>query len=124
MKRVEVVADAIRDALARERQAIVTGRLDLIVRLAEHREALMRELGAAAVHSEAGVDAKLLAGLKGEMQRNQNMLSAAASGIKTVIDRIGDIRAAAGRLTTYNQDGLKKQHLQNAAQRRQLEHKA
>lgn len=124
MRRVEAAIDAIRDALERERRAITSGRLELIVRLAAQRKSLMRELGIATAHSESGVDASLLADLRREIELNQTMLSSAAAGIKSVVDRIGDIRAAAGRLTTYGADGLKTEHIRNSAKPRRLEHKA
>lgn len=122
MTRVEAAIDALRDALEQERRAITAGRLDMILRLAEHREALMRDLGAAT--ADSGVAELALAGLRADIERNQTMLAAAAKGIKSVVERIADIRANAGRLTIYGADGARQEHLRASAQPHKLERKA
>ena len=124
MTRVEAAVSALRDALEKERAAIRAGRLDLIVRLAENREVLLRELGAAAESAPDTLGEPALMSLRGDIARNQHMLAAAAKGIKGVVERIAEIRETAGRLTTYGADGVKTEHLQGPAQRKTLERKA
>lgn len=124
MTRVDRAIDALRDALEKEREALREGRLDLIMRMANQREALMQELRAAALQASAPLDAAKIAVLRADAEINQRLLVAASQGIKSVIDRISAIRAAAGKLTTYGADGQKTDHVQAHTQRRKLEHKA
>ncbi|MEL7343524.1 MAG: hypothetical protein AAFN59_01525 [Pseudomonadota bacterium] len=124
MTRLERAIDALRDALEHERDALRNGRLDLIMRLAQHRERLMLELRAVARQAPDGIDALTLTMLRADVEKNQRMLVAAGKGIKSVVERIAAIRASAGKLTTYGADGNKTEHYQRASQTSRLEHKA
>ena len=85
--------------LDEERAALLSGDLKALAALVQRKEALAREL----TDSEPAHGA--LAALRAKAERNAELLSAAAKGVRTVIRRIADIRDANGPLRTYGRDG-------------------
>jgi flagellar biosynthesis/type III secretory pathway chaperone len=75
--------DSLTDVLDRESQAVLTGDFARLTRLADEKERMLRAV------SKMPVDGQRLAGLRKHFERNQDLLQAAARGI----------RAASARLT-------------------------
>jgi len=90
--------DALDDLLDHERQVILSGKIDALVRLAPEKERLLARLPVAVT------DPATLERLRGKVMRNQDLLAAAARGIRAARDRLGGTSARTD-LRTYGRDG-------------------
>lgn len=99
---VEVI-DALDDVLETERSALLNGDLDAIGRLLERKESLIETLSVL----EAGETASLER-LTGKIKRNQELLDQALDGIRTVANRLAELRRVKNSLDTYDARGTKR----------------
>ena len=91
--------DALRDLLEKERDAILTGRFDLLERLAAEKERLVKLV------SRDQTDANLLAKLREKTERNGQLLAAMRDGIRAAQDRVRKLQKGAEPLQTYDPTG-------------------
>ena len=93
------MADALEDLLDKERAEILDGALQNMGRIAAEKQALMGK------HELIAPDQKTLDRLHHKAARNQQLLSAAIYGVRSVAARLKQIRGGNSELTTYNKDG-------------------
>lgn len=90
--------------LARERDALLAGEFGGLEAFGARKESLFRRLDA-----RRGTPARLAA-LKAQSERNGELLTAAARGLKTAMRRVAEIRSAHGPLKTYSPNGEAQTH--------------
>ncbi len=93
------VLDALEDLLERERRVILTGNLDLLARLAPEKSRLMSRMAI------ASGPAQTFDRVRRKADRNQELLVAAASGIKSVARRLQALQESREPLRTYDSTG-------------------
>ncbi|WP_204112718.1 flagellar biosynthesis protein FlgN [Shimia biformata] len=81
-----------------EHQALLGGDLDHVVRQAKTRERLLANLG-------KSVGTRRLSGLKSKLIRNQNLLEAAMEGLRSVQNRMANMKDVRNALQTYDPTG-------------------
>lgn len=92
-------ADALEDYLDHERRLILAGQIDGLVGMSGDKERLLARL------SGAGDNAAVLDHLRKKAERNQQLLFAAARGIKSAARRVEALNTSAAGLRTYGRDG-------------------
>ena len=90
--------------LDREREALLTGKLDEMSRSLTLKEDLIERLNAA-----GGDDQDRLADVQDKLTRNQHLMSGALDGIRAVADRMAALRQVRQGLQTYDQAGRRAQ---------------
>jgi flagellar biosynthesis/type III secretory pathway chaperone len=95
----EVTVGDVERVLDDERAALIAGDLPALAEIVERKEVLVRGL------ASGEIPRARLAGLKARAERNEELLGAAAKGVRTVIRRVAEIRDANGPLKTYGRDG-------------------
>ncbi len=101
---IDSMIDDLDALLDSERRALVSGNLDELSQLHERKEKLISALNAL-----DRLEAKALAGVRKKMSRNQALLSSAMEGIRTVADRMAELRRIRQSLSTYDRDGKRHQ---------------
>ena len=109
--------DALDDLLDREKQALLSGDLDLLGRLLTDKEALLARMNSQDVSSDDDLNS-----VYEKLASNQILLVSAQAGIRSVVDRIAEIRKAQGGLETYDKSGRRNRH--STGLRRCLEKRA
>ncbi|MCB1364734.1 MAG: flagellar biosynthesis protein FlgN [Rhodobacteraceae bacterium] len=94
--------EALDELLDRERQALVAGELNVLADLMVRKETLMRDIGAAGVGEQAGLNR-----LRDKVNRNHALLNGALEGIRAVAGRMADLRQVRRGLETYDSSGRK-----------------
>lgn len=89
----------VEDYLRREREILLSGRLDDLEGLAETRDSVLSALG------RADGDLERVERLKGLARRNGSLLRAAAEGVNRAMKRLADLRKAAGPIGSYSATG-------------------
>ena len=97
-----VVTD-LDELLEREREALLTGNLETIGRLVDHKESLNNDLSVI-----GAVEASQLAELNEKVKRNQDLLDHALAGIRSVASRLAAMRRVRLSLDTYDSSGSKR----------------
>ncbi len=92
-------ADALEDHLDHERDMILSGQIDGLLRASGEKERLLARLPG------AGENAEVFQRLRKKADRNQQLLLAAARGIKSAARRIETLKTATTSLRTYGRDG-------------------
>jgi len=92
-------ADALNDLLEKERSALLAGNLETILRLKDEKERLLARFAG------SSPDETTLRHMREKANRNQHLLVAAARGIKSVSQRLKDLRAQKANLRTYDKSG-------------------
>lgn len=90
---------ALSALLDRERQALLSGDLNVLTNLTAEKEVLLKKLGSLASGSSQ------LANLRKKVERNQVLLAGAIEGIRDVSERIKLLRKAQRSLETYDRLG-------------------
>ncbi|MBB97789.1 MAG: flagellar biosynthesis protein FlgN [Rhodobacteraceae bacterium] len=93
--------DTLLDA---ERRALVAGDLDTLAQLHDDKENLISSLNAL-----DRIEAESLQHVRKKMSRNQDLLSSAMEGIRSVADRMAELRKVRQSLATYDRDGKRHQ---------------
>lgn len=88
--------------LEKERDALMTGQLEMLPELLEQKEGLIDRL-----NGLDGLEAAELQPLRGKAQRNQALLDGALRGIRTVANRFSTLRKIRRTLETYDSQGRK-----------------
>ena len=89
----------LENALAQERDALITGDLTRLSQLSDRRERAMSRL------SVKGQDTARLAELRALAARNVELALAARKGVQAALERVTAIRAASGPIGSYGADG-------------------
>ncbi len=92
-------ADALEDHLDHERKLILSGQIDGLLKVSGEKERLLARL------PRAGDSAEVLDRLRKKAERNQQLLTAAARGIKSAAHRVNTLAKPAAELRTYGRDG-------------------
>ena len=100
------VVDALDDLLDRERQAILSGNLDTIMRQMNEKLRLLERLTASTT------DIVRIERLKVKADRNQELLVAVGRGIKSATQRLKEIGKPVASLRTYDKGGVSTDMLQ------------
>ena len=93
------VVDALEDLLERERTQILAGEIEKLSRLLPEKERLLNILKA------SDESLPMLEQLRHQADRNQQLLAAAARGIRSVKQRLDALKASRTELRTYSQTG-------------------
>lgn len=96
---VSAAADALEDHLDHERKMILSGQIDGLLRAAPEKERLLARLPGAAENDA------VLERLRRKAARNQELLQAAARGLKSAARRVETLKSPASPLRTYGRDG-------------------
>jgi len=91
--------DALDDHLDHERHLILSGQIDGLLRVRAEKERLLARLPGAVGDSE------VFERLRRKAERNQQLLLAAARGIKSAARRVEALNTSAAGLRTYGRDG-------------------
>ena len=91
----------IEKLLAEERAAILAGSFDDVTRIAERKQALIEGL------STAAPPAADLRHIASEISRNQTLLAAAIDGIRSVVERLAELRRARDGFDSYGPKGVR-----------------
>lgn len=102
-KPIETVLKQLDTLLDRERQALLTGQLNDIARIAEEKEDLIATLRSAEIENRAMLDP-----IQHKLGRNQTLLSGTMDGVRAVSDRLTALRKARSTLDTYDKSGRKR----------------
>lgn len=97
---MSAAVEALDDLLEHERRMILSGKIDALLKLAPEKERLLTRLPGAVR------DPTTLEHLRAKVTRNQNLLTAAAHGIKAVRHRLDAAQARNVNLRTYRRDGV------------------
>ena len=89
--------EALADLLERERNALISGDLDGLARLADEKERLIEDA--------TDLNASGLQALREKASRNQELLNSALEGIRSVASRLDALREARDTLNTYDRSG-------------------
>lgn len=90
---------SVESYIERERRILRSGRISELADLVEDREKALALLDAARGNGPA------LQRLRSEVHRNNALMEAAASGLRSAIKRISDLRAASGPIGSYSASG-------------------
>ncbi|PIE08363.1 MAG: hypothetical protein CSA74_02650 [Rhodobacterales bacterium] len=99
MLSLTAAADALEDHLDRERKLILAGEIDGLLRASAEKERLLARLPG------SGDNAETFARLRRKADRNQQLLLAAARGLKAAAKRMETLKTPATGLRTYGRDG-------------------
>ena len=91
--------EALDDLLDHERQMILAGKIDALLRMGPEKERLMARLPRSVLDPDA------LVRLRKKAERNQDLLLAAARGIKAASKRIEAMKGQRASMRTYARDG-------------------
>lgn len=97
------VIDALDDVLETERSALLSGDLDAIGRLLDRKESLIEKLALLEATETASLEK-----LTDKIKRNQALLDQALDGIRTVANRLAELRRVKSSLDTYDASGAKR----------------
>lgn len=92
-------SDALHDLLAREREAVLNGRFDVLERLMAEKERLVKAV------SRNGATADSLSRLQAASERNGRLLEAMHDGLMAAQKRIGAMKSHGEPLQTYDAAG-------------------
>ncbi|MBY5933613.1 flagellar biosynthesis protein FlgN [Tateyamaria omphalii] len=98
-----MIMDELDDLLDSERAALLEGNLDDVKRLFERKTKLVDALSRFDDAESLNVQA-----LRQKVERNQDLLQAAAEGVKSVARRLATIRRVRESLETYDARGQRK----------------
>ena len=96
---LSAAADALEDHLDHERKMILSGQIDGLLRASSEKERLLARL------PSAGESDAVIQRLRRKAERNQELLLAAARGIKAAARRVDQLRTTQASLRTYGRDG-------------------
>ncbi|HCQ65917.1 MAG TPA: hypothetical protein DIU07_12530 [Rhodobacteraceae bacterium] len=96
---LSAAADALEDHLDHERKMILSGQIDGLLRASGEKQRLLKRLPSASESDE------VIQRLRRKAERNQELLLAAARGIKSAARRVDSLRTSSGSLRTYGRDG-------------------
>ncbi|MCK8484491.1 flagellar protein FlgN [Aliiroseovarius sp. S2029] len=94
------ITHALEDLLERERHLVLAGEIEQLTRLAPEKERLLQSLAAC---DSSPTD---LEHLRLSTERNQQLLTAAARGIRSVKQRLDALMNGQSELRTYTRDGF------------------
>ena len=97
MRRISLFEE-LEELLDRERTILMAGQVDQLGRLAEQKTALMAKV-------QTGSDPDSLESLRRKALRNASLLEAASRGVKSVKDRIAQLRRGPESLFVYSPSG-------------------
>lgn len=99
---IKALIDELDGVLDKERIAILSGDLDGLNRLAEAKTGLVHSINEIARPTES-----LLLALHDKLERNQELLTSAMRGVRSVADRLAELRSVRDGLHTYDASGHK-----------------
>ena len=94
------IINEIHDVLDKERAALISGNLDEVERLFNVKQSLIERIGGLEAPNK-----QKLEDVQSKVTRNQELLQSAMEGIKSVADRIAELRKVRQGLDTYDQNG-------------------
>lgn len=110
------IFEALDTLLEDERTALIEGNLDTLPQLVQRKEVLFEQLAGLNDTPESA-----LSGLREKTMRNQALLDAALSGIRSVADRMQKLGRIRNSLETYDENG---QRLSVSTRRNTVEKRA
>lgn len=101
---IDGLIDRLDQLLDAERRALLAGEIDTLSTLHEGKEGLISKLNALDRD-----EAEQLKDVQTKLTRNQVLLSSAMDGIRSVADRMTELRLLRQSLATYGRDGKRQQ---------------
>lgn len=98
----DLLVDSLERILEREHAALLNGNISEIADLAADKENVLANLNKAELQIR-----NLLVPLQSKIQRNQALLESALEGIRSVADRIAEMREIRNKINTYDRSGAK-----------------
>lgn len=98
--------ESLEDLLSREREAITSGRFDVLERLASEKERLVNRIAAGNRPTRNAPEATLER-LKAMAERNQGLLDAMRAGLRSAQVKLDQLGRAPSALQTYDASGRK-----------------
>lgn len=100
----DALIDALDDLLETERRAVMEGDLDRFAQILEEKVALIDRLNAIEAPSpdELGT-------VRDKIKRNQDLLESSLKGIRSVADRMAELRRIQQNMSTYDRSGKRRQ---------------
>lgn len=111
------LTDTLEHVISQEREAILDGRLDLISDYHAEKEKLIEAIGELAT-----LDETRLSDIQKKLERNQELICSAMEGLRSVSQRLAELRGVREGLQTYDSDGKRRSH--RAGHRPTLEKRA
>ena len=99
---VDSLVDSLERILEREHATLLKGNISEMTELTMRKEQLLEKLNKSRLESK-----NLLVPLQNKIQRNQDLLESALEGIRSVADRIAEMREIRGKINTYDQSGAR-----------------
>lgn len=96
---------ALSDLIDREKAAILDGDFAVLAKLADRKTALVAQINSIATPQEAS-----LLRVQEKIQRNQELLSRAMEGVRTVSARLAELKRVRDGLQTYDAQGQRQTH--------------
>lgn len=93
----------LRDLLEAERSALLIGDFEGLARMLQRKEQLLAELSE--IHA---VEPGAMVSLSSRVQRNQELLTTAMDGIRSVAKRLDELHRVRGSLETYDERGKRR----------------
>ena len=101
---IQATIDDLDQLLDREREALLTGELEILSGIHDTKSELIDQLNRLDVQ-----DQERLATLREKVGRNQDLLNSALEGIRAVSKRLAAVRRVKSKLETYTASGEKAQ---------------
>lgn len=102
MAEIQETIDALDALLETERQALLKGEIDSLAELHEEKASLVEKLRVLDLQ-----DRDEMSRLNDKITRNQALLSSALDGIRSVAQRLAEVRHVRENLDTYDAQGRK-----------------
>lgn len=99
--------ESLEDLLAREREAITSGRFDVLERLASEKERLVNRIAAGNRPARNAAPETSLERLKAMAERNQGLLDAMRAGLRSAQAKLDQLGRVPSALHTYDASGRK-----------------
>ncbi|MGR3805989.1 flagellar biosynthesis protein FlgN [Marinibacterium profundimaris] len=103
--KIDSLIEELDQLLDAERRALVSGELEELARLHDTKERLVSGLS-----TLDRMEAAELKDLRDKMTRNQALLDSAMEGIRSVAERMAELRRLRQSLSTYDRDGKRRQY--------------
>ncbi len=99
---MDSLVDSLERILEREHASLLKGNIGEMTALTMRKEQILEKLNKAQLKSR-----NLHVPLQNKIQRNQALLESALEGIRSVADRIAEMREIRGKINTYDQSGAR-----------------
>ena len=97
--------DALSDVLSQEREALLSGKFELLEEYAKQKTSLCDALEARAPNQDAGVAPERMRKLQSEIKRNEALIEGARKGVEMARRRLIQLAKKASEIGVYDASG-------------------